>query len=84
MPNAWDDRPHLYTKEIVEREAAKGRDYSCEALYLDPGWDTEFATFPLGRKVARAAKAVHRRDAVEVRAEGVAAHAAGHLDVAHR
>ena len=39
--------------------------------------------FPLGREVARPAKAVHRRNAVEVRAEGVAAHAAGHLDVAY-
>ena len=50
MPNAWEDRPHRYTKEIVEREAAKGRDYSCEALYLDPGWDTDFATFLWGEK----------------------------------
>ena len=50
MPNAWEDRQHRYTKEIVEREAAKGRDYSCEALYLDPGWDTDFATFLWGEK----------------------------------
>ena len=45
MPNAWEDRAHRYTKAIVEKEAAKGRAYSCEALYLDPGWDTEFGTF---------------------------------------
>ena len=50
MDGAWEDRLHRYTKEIVEREAAKGRDYSCEALYLDPGWDTDFATFLWGEK----------------------------------
>jgi hypothetical protein len=50
MNGAWEDRAHRYTKEIVEREAAKGRDYSCEALYLDPGWDTDFATFLWGEK----------------------------------
>ena len=84
MPDAWNDRPRLYTKAIIEREAAKGRDYHCEALYLDPGWDTDFGQFSLGRKVARSAKTVHRRNAVEIRAEGVAAHAAGDLDVACR
>jgi hypothetical protein len=50
MPNAWEDRAHRYTKTIVEREAAKGRAYSCEALYLDPGWDTEFGTFLWGEQ----------------------------------
>jgi hypothetical protein len=50
MNGAWEDRAHRYTKEIVEREAAKGRDYSCEALYLDPGWDSDFATFLWGEK----------------------------------
>jgi hypothetical protein len=50
MPNAWEDRPHRYTKAIVEKEAAKGRAYSCEALYLDPGWDTEFGTFLWGEQ----------------------------------
>jgi hypothetical protein len=48
MPEAWTDRAHKYTKAIVEQEAVKGRDYSCEALYLDPGWDTDFATFLWG------------------------------------
>ena len=71
-----------YTKAIIEQQAAEGRDFSCEALYLDPGWDTDFRHLPLGREVARAAQAVHRRDAVEVRAEGLAALPAGHLDVA--
>jgi len=48
MPEAWTDRAHKYTKAIVEQEAVKGRDYSCQALYLDPGWDTDFATFLWG------------------------------------
>ncbi len=48
MPNAWEDRPHRYTRAIVEKEAAKGKAYSCEALYLDPGWDTGFGTFLWG------------------------------------
>ena len=50
MPEAWTDRLHRYTKAIVEKEAQKGRDYSCEALYLDPGWDTDFATFLWGEQ----------------------------------
>jgi hypothetical protein len=50
MNNAWNDRPRLYTKAIIERQAAKGRDYSCEALYLDPGWDTALASFLWGEK----------------------------------
>ena len=48
MEGAWDDRLHRYTKAIVEKEAQKGVAYSCEALYLDPGWDTGFATFLWG------------------------------------
>lgn len=31
-------------------EAAKARDYSCEALYLDPGWDTDAGTFLWGEE----------------------------------
>ena len=50
MEGAWDDRLHRYTKAIVEKEAAKGVAYSCEALYLDPGWDTGFATFLWGEE----------------------------------
>ncbi len=45
MEGAWDDRLHRYTKAVVEEEARKGVAYRCEALYLDPGWDTGFATF---------------------------------------
>jgi hypothetical protein len=50
MDGAWNDRLHNYTKAIVEKEAAKGVAYSCEALYLDPGWDDDFATFLWGEK----------------------------------
>ncbi|MFH1741081.1 MAG: discoidin domain-containing protein [bacterium] len=50
MSGAWDDRANKYTKAIVEQEAVKARDYSCESLYLDPGWDTDFATFLWGEK----------------------------------
>jgi hypothetical protein len=50
MEGAWDDRPHKYTKAIVEKEAEKGVAYSCEALYLDPGWDTAFGTFLWGEQ----------------------------------
>ncbi|MCL5095997.1 MAG: discoidin domain-containing protein, partial [Candidatus Omnitrophica bacterium] len=50
MSGAWEDRAHRYTKAIVEKEAAKGKAYSCEALYLDPGWDTDFGTFLWGEQ----------------------------------
>ncbi len=50
MSGAWEDRPSRYTKAIVEKEAEKGKAYSCEALYLDPGWDTDFGTFLWGEK----------------------------------
>ncbi len=49
MEGAWDDRLHRYTRATVEKEAAKGRDYQCEALYLDPGWDTTFGSFLWGQ-----------------------------------
>jgi len=48
MSGAWDDRQNKYTKAIVEQEAAKAKDYSCESLYLDPGWDTLFGSFLWG------------------------------------
>ena len=50
MEGAWDHRATQYTKAIIEREAQKGVDYSCEAIYLDPGWDTKFASFIWGEK----------------------------------
>ena len=43
-------RPTAYTRELIEVEAGKARDYGCEALYLDPGWDTDFATFIWGEE----------------------------------
>jgi len=48
--NLDDTRALLYTKAMMEREAAKARDYSCESLYLDPGWDTNFGTLIWGDK----------------------------------
>jgi hypothetical protein len=50
MTHAWKDRTHRYSKAIIEREAAKGRDYHCEALYLDPGWDNAFGSFLWGEQ----------------------------------
>lgn len=50
MEGAWDDRADKYTRAALEQEARKGVAYSCEALYLDPGWDTAFATFLWGEK----------------------------------
>ena len=66
MEGAWDDRLHRYTRAAVEKEAAKGRDYHCEALYLDPGWDTTFGSFVWGQRLAGPARGV-RRDDPEVR-----------------
>ncbi|MBN1588961.1 MAG: hypothetical protein JW888_05555 [Pirellulales bacterium] len=39
----------LYTREAMEEEAKKARAYGCEALYLDPGWDTVFGSFVWGK-----------------------------------
>jgi len=41
-------RPQAYTLSHLEAEAQKARDYGCQALYLDPGWDTDFGTFLWG------------------------------------
>ena len=49
MEGAWDDRLHRYTPAALEKEADKGRDHHCEALYLDPGWDTSFGSFVWGQ-----------------------------------
>ena len=46
--NSDDTRAVTYTRELIEREAAKAKEYSCESLYLDPGWDTNFGTFIWG------------------------------------
>ena len=50
MNGAWDDRLHRYTRAIIEKQAALGREFSCEALYLDPGWDTAFGSFIWGEQ----------------------------------
>jgi hypothetical protein len=34
-----------YTLEDMKGEAAKAKELGCEALYLDPGWDTGASTF---------------------------------------
>ena len=41
-------RPITYTRPLLEEEAAKAVAYGAEALYLDPGWDTDFGTFLWG------------------------------------
>ncbi len=39
-----DRRQELYTLEALWEEARKAKEYHCEALYLDPGWDTGFGS----------------------------------------
>jgi hypothetical protein len=41
-------RPQTYTRALLLDEARKARDYGCEALYLDPGWDTDFGSLQWG------------------------------------
>jgi hypothetical protein len=48
--NLDDTRAVLYTRAMMEKEAAKARDYSCQALYLDPGWDSNFGTLIWGEQ----------------------------------
>jgi len=50
VPEPRNSRALTYTRELIEQEAAKARDYGCEALYLDPGWDTDFGTFLWGEE----------------------------------
>lgn len=42
-------RSVTYTKKLIMEEANKAHEYSCEALYLDPGWDTDFGTLLWGK-----------------------------------
>jgi hypothetical protein len=49
-PGKRKTRHITYTQDLMLQEAAKARDYSCEALYLDPGWDTEFGSFIWGKE----------------------------------
>ncbi len=39
-----EDRQRLYTFPSLEEEAKKAHELGCEALYLDPGWDTNFGS----------------------------------------
>jgi hypothetical protein len=39
-----EDRQRLYTLSSLEEEAKKAQELGCEALYLDPGWDTNFGS----------------------------------------
>jgi hypothetical protein len=39
-----ENRKKLYTLDDMKDGAGKARDIGCEALYLDPGWDTNFAS----------------------------------------
>ncbi len=48
MEGAWNGRINAYTQDALDKEAAKGCEYSCDALYLDPGWDTTFGSFLWG------------------------------------
>ncbi len=43
-------RPKAYTRALLEQEAEKAVAYGCQALYLDPGWDTDFATLLWGEE----------------------------------
>lgn len=42
--NDPEKRKELYTLKEMEAEAAKAKAIGCEALYLDPGWDVNFAS----------------------------------------
>jgi hypothetical protein len=39
-----DNRKKYYTLDDLKGEAAKAKAIGCEALYCDPGWDTNFAS----------------------------------------
>ncbi len=47
-PRPRKTRHLTYTRDLILKEAEKARAYHCEALYLDPGWDTEFGSFLWG------------------------------------
>jgi len=49
MEGAWNGRINAYTQDALDKEAVKGFEYSCDALYLDPGWDTTFGSFLWGK-----------------------------------
>jgi hypothetical protein len=43
-PDTPENRKKLYSLPQIEEEAAKASEIRCQALYLDPGWDTTFAS----------------------------------------
>lgn len=68
MEGAWDHRPERYTRAALARETEKALAYSCESLYLDPGWDTAFATWLWGEEWL----GPFRRFVEELRGKGLA------------
>jgi hypothetical protein len=42
--DTYRKRQELYDLAHMEEEAEKAREIGCEALYLDPGWDTSFGS----------------------------------------
>jgi hypothetical protein len=48
LPGDEQDNPAMrkkyYTLESMKEEAAKAKAIGCEALYMDPGWDTSFGS----------------------------------------
>ena len=48
--DSLENREALYSKPDILAEAQKARDLGCEALYLDPGWDTSFGSMVWGSK----------------------------------
>jgi len=43
-PDTEEKRAEYYCLADMECEAAKAKEIGCEALYLDPGWDTHFGS----------------------------------------
>ncbi len=43
-PDSTERRAQFYRQADMLVEAEKAREFGCEALYLDPGWDTSFAS----------------------------------------
>lgn len=41
-------RARTFSRELIEREAVKAKAYHCQAIYLDPGWDTAFGSLLWG------------------------------------
>ncbi|MBC7329119.1 hypothetical protein H5T88_02040 [bacterium] len=43
-PDTEENRKKFYSLPQILEEAEKAREIGCESLYLDPGWDTSFAS----------------------------------------